>query len=275
MGFCFGVRQAINGLEKAVHECHRLETLGPVVHNPQVVDRLAQLGIVAIQDLAQHQGNAVAIPSHGVAPQVIEEIQAWGLKVVDTTCPNVRKAQRAARELAEAGFSVIVFGDAHHPEVRGVLGWVGEGGIATLDAEEALNSARASGLGIISQTTQSQAQFTSFVNQLVSSLLPKITELRVINTVCDATRKRQAAALELAKRVDLMLVIGGWNSANSRGLAEVCSSVGVETHHIENSRELQDSWLKECQRIGITAGASTPDQAIEEVVARLREMTLA
>lgn len=274
MGFCFGVRRAIDILQKAAKKYHRLETLGPVVHNRQVVDQLAQLGIVEIQDLAQLQGKIIAIPSHGAAPQLVEEIRAQGLQMVDTTCPIVQKAQRAASELAEAGFSVIIFGDADHPEVRGVLDGVGDKGLATLDAQEALNFARSGRIGIISQTTQSPAQFVGFVTQLISSLLTEVKELRIINTICDATRKRQAAALELAKKVELMIVIGGRNSANTRRLAEVSSSAGVETHHIETAKELNNSWLKNRRKIGITAGASTPDQAIEEVMAKLKEITL-
>ncbi len=273
MGFCFGVRRAVKLLQEAAYKYNGVETLGAVVHNQQVVNSLAQLGVRVVETPEQLGGGIVAIPSHGVEPQVMGRLQGRGVRIIDATCPIVRKAQMAARDLAKGDFWVIVFGDAEHPEVKGILGWAGEKGVAALDVEAAWRIDKLPRrLGVLSQTTQSTTHFTHFVNELSASLLPKIEELRIINTLCQATIKRQAAALKLAREVDLMIVVGGRNSANTHRLAEICSSTGVEAHHIETAAEIDVSWLKGKKRLGITAGASTPDKVIQEVILKLEEM---
>lgn len=270
MGFCTGVRRAISILERTARQVGPLETLGPVVHNQQVIDGLALTGIRVAESLDQVQGKLVAISSHGVSPELLEEMERRGLKAIDTTCPFVRRAQVAARRLAEAGFFVIVFGEGSHPEVQGVLGWTRGKGVATLDLPRFDTLPRR--IGILSQTTQSFAGFARFVAEFVESGLAPLSELRVLNTVCDATRKRQQAALELASRADVMFVVGGRSSANTRRLAEICASTGVDTHQIETSAEIDPSWLRNRCRVGVTAGASTPDYAIDEVVTKLKHL---
>lgn len=270
LGFCTGVRRAIDILERKAREVGPVETLGAVVHNQQVVEGLARCGIKAVESLDHLQGNILAISSHGVSPQVLEQIRDRGLQIVDTTCPFVRRAQVAARRLAQAGFLVIVFGEESHPEVQGVLGWAEGKGLATLEPPRFDKMPRR--IGIISQTTQSYAGFARFVASFIDISLATLSELRVVNTICDATRKRQQAALELASRVDLMVVVGGRNSANSRRLAEICAAAGVETYHIERAAEIDPAWLRNHRRVGVTAGASTPDQAIEEVIAKLKHL---
>ena len=273
IGFCFGVKRAIAMLEGAARKYGSVETLGAVVHNQTVVERLAALGVAVAESLEHLQGNVVAISSHGVAPEVVREIKRRGLFLVDTTCPRVRSAQRAARKLAGAGFDVIIFGDAEHPEVKGVLGWMGERGMAILDERVLAQWGQLPRrLGVVSQTTQNPTHFASFVGRLVELILPNTLELRVVNTICDATGKRQAAALELAQRCDLMLVIGGRFSANTRHLAETCATAGVETHLIESAPEIEEAWLRGRQHIGITAGASTPAEAVEEVILTLKHI---
>ena len=270
MGFCFGVRRAINILKKAARQYGGLETLGAAVHNQQVVAELAKAGVQVAESLDDLRGNIIAIASHGVGEQVMADIEARGLQLVDTTCPIVRSAQMAARGLAEAGFSIIVFGNADHPEVKGVLGWTGGKGLATLDTQAVTRLSRLPHrLGILSQTTQSPARFAEFVAMLVGSTLDRLSELRVVNTICGATRKRQAAALELAGRVDLMVVVGGRTSANTIRLTEMCAATGVGTYQVESAAEVKEAWLKGRRRVGVTAGASTPTQAIDEVVLRL------
>lgn len=273
MGFCFGVRRAIALMERATREQGPLESLGGVVHNRQVVDRLAALGVQVVDNLDQAQGPVVAITSHGVGPAVHQAIAARGLLAINATCPFVRKAQRVARAMARDGFFVIVFGDADHPEVRGVLGWAGERSLATTDAAALASRLPAPRrLGILSQTTQSPARFAAFISQVVEQFLASAREVRVVNTICDATTKHQEAALELAHQVDLMLVVGGRNSANTRRLAELCAATGVPTHHVEAAAELDPAWLAGCRRAGITAGASTPDEVIAEVARCLKEL---
>lgn len=270
LGFCFGVRRAIQVVEQAVERLGALNTLGPVVHNQRVVEKLAALGVTAIANSEVASG-VIALPSHGAPPQVVAGLKKRGMEVVDATCPMVRRAQKAAHELAAAGFRVVIFGDAQHPEVRGVLGWAGEEATATLDAASLSFRRWPKKLGILSQTTQNADSFASFVSQLLSRGLEKATEVRVLNTICHATRERQQAALEVARRSDLMLVVGSFTSANTRQLARLCSQV-TETHQVEGPQDIQPSWLEGKDRVGVTAGASTPDEAVSEVIARLEEM---
>ena len=273
MGFCWGVRRAISIMEKAASERGQILSLGPIVHNPQVAAALAEKGVQVTTSIDGVSGKAVAIAAHGVGPKVLEEAKAKGLDIIDTTCPIVTRSQRWAKKMAENGFTVIVYGDADHREVKGVLSWAQGKGIALTEEDvHSLPPGLLSRVAIIPQTTQSPARFAAFMNRLLRERLAEISELQVVNTLCNVTAGQQAAARELAQEVELMLVIGGHNSANSRHLAEVCHEVGVETHHIETAAELEEGWLTGRERVGITAGASTPDWAVDEVVQRVREL---
>jgi len=271
-GFCFGVRRAIDILENVVHERDGVETLGAVVHNEQVLKRLAKIGVRLAKSVDDIQGNLAAISCHGVSPQLEAEIQARHIDIVDTTCPFVRRAQVAARRLAESGFFVVVYGDAEHSEVKGVLGWANNKGIATLNEKFVATSDHLfRRLGILSQTTQIPTHFNEFVKKLIDSALARDYELRIVDTICHDIRKRQTSALELANKVDLMLVIGGHSSANTQRLAELCSTA-AKTYLIETAEEIQPSWLQGQHYIGVTSGASTADQTINEVLAKLEAM---
>ena len=267
-GLCFGVRRAIKIIEKATKEHQEIATLGPIVHNRLVVAKLAEMGIKVINELDQVQDRVIAISSHGAPPLLLSQIQARELRVIDTTCPIVRSAQKAAKKLAQAGLRVIIFGETTHPEVKGLLGWAGNNAIATLTGEKVARLKLPRRFGIISQTTQSHAKFVEFINEVIRVVFPNVQEVHIINTLCQETQKRQEAAVELAGKSDLMIVVGGHNSANTKRLAEVCSPI-VETHLIETAAEIQMGWLSGKQNIGVTAGASTPDEAIEEVVRKL------
>jgi 4-hydroxy-3-methylbut-2-enyl diphosphate reductase len=270
IGFCFGVRRALDILEKAAREHGTVETLGAIVHNQPVLDRLASVGVRIASGVDDIRGSVVAISAHGVSPQIEREIKARHIDIIDTTCPFVHRAQIAARRLARAGFFTIVYGDAHHPEVKGVLGWAGDKGLATVD-EQLITKLKPlpRRLGILPQTTQIPEHFNEFAKKLIDHALGKDSELRIVDTICHDIRERQAQALELARRVDLMLVIGGHNSANTNRLAQLCSEVAT-TYLIETADEIQTLWLKGKHHIGITAGASTADETIDEVIARLK-----
>jgi 4-hydroxy-3-methylbut-2-enyl diphosphate reductase len=268
LGFCFGVRRALRIIEGSADGQVKISTLGPIVHNKTVVERLKRLGVDAVDSVEDLKGGVIAISSHGVSPAAQEKIHAKGAAVIDTTCPIVRSAQKAAQRLAKAGFGVIIFGEAKHPEVRGLLGWAGEKAIASMDADALRLEGLPERIGILAQTTQSRAEFTAFLSKLTGRLLPRAKEIRVVNTLCQETQKRQSAAEDIAGASDLMIVIGGHNSANTRRLADVCSRI-VETHHIENADEINTTWLKGKKAVGITAGASTPDEAIEQVIVKI------
>ena len=309
LGLCFGVRRAVKMLKEAAIRYGRVETLGPVAHNQQLVQQLAEVGVTPVDEPGKVIGGILAISAHGTTPAVLSEIEARGIHVIDTTCPIVRRAQNTARELAKAGYCVIVFGEAEHSEVKGLLGWAGGRGVAALDAAqidlsslplggEGLTLDRAGEkkhpgcrVGIISQTTQSWPAFVDFVGKLIHAVPSMIAaggavlekgggervekgdleEIRIVNTLCQTTRRRQEAALELAARSQLMIVIGGRNSANTKRLAELCSPV-VETHLVEGASEVESRWLAGKRHVGVTAGASTPDEAVEELVSKLESL---
>ena len=268
LGFCFGVRRAIKMIQTAAGKHQGLVTLGPIVHNRLVVANLSERGISMVNELDQLEGKAVAIASHGISPELLSQIQSRQLHIIDTTCPIVRSAQKAAKKLSETGYGVVIFGEANHPEVKGLLGWADHKAIATLNGEEIAKSSLPRRLGVLAQTTQSRLQFAEFIKEVTSAVFPHVHELRIMNTLCEETQKRQDAALELAGKSDLMIVVGGHNSANTQRLAEICLPI-VETYLIETAAEIQTGWLAGKQHIGITAGASTPDEAIDEVVLRL------
>ena len=271
-GFCFGVRRAINTLEKLARERGGIETLGAVVHNQQVLQKLAESGVRVVDNIDDIQGNAVVTSSHGVSPDLEEKIRARHNEVISTTCPNVHRAQSAAQKLADEGFFVIIYGDAGHPEVKGILGWAKGKGIATTDEKAvAAIDPLPRRLGILSQTTQVPARFAEFVKKITDFASGENLEIRVIDTICDDLRERQEAALELAGRVDLMLVVGGRSSANTNRLAELCGQV-TETHLIETAGEIDPAWLEGKQHIGVTSGASTAEETVDEVMQKLQVM---
>jgi len=273
IGFCSGVKRAIEILEKTARERGRVETLGAVVHNQQVLQRLAEIGIRVANSIDDIQAETVAIGAHGVDPRLEDEIRARYTDIINTTCPFVHRAQAAARRLARSGFLVIIYGDATHPEVRGILGWANGKGVATLDENFiATLEHLPRRLGILSQTTQIPAHFTQFVKKIIDSTLAKDAELRIIDTICHDIRERQQAALELANRVDLMLVIGSHTSANTNHLAELCATT-TKTRLVETAEEIQPSWLQGHHHVGVTGGASTAEETINEVLAKLEALS--
>ena len=289
MGFCFGVRRAVDMMQDSLREDGPMVSLGSVVHNPQVVDDLRQEGLEVIHSAADAAHRPVAITAHGVGPEVIATLQAQGTRIVDTTCPIVTRSQQWARRLSEEGFAVIIFGDPNHKEVRGVSTWA-QGNVLTLASEddiEALPDDFPSRVGVLSQTTETEGHFASFVKRLLEVNMDRISELRVLNTLCHATTSQQSATMQLAGQVSLMIVIGGRESANTRHLAAVSREFGVQTYHVETADEIEPAWLipdltvggpakgKSAGgelAVGVTAGASTPDSIIEEVIERLRQL---
>lgn len=274
MGFCFGVRQALDIINKAIKEYGSVTTLGALVHNQQVVEDLKTRGVKMIDSNELPENEVVVIPSHGVGPQIWELCKRKPVRVVNATCPFVRRAQVSSKRLAKAGFLVVIFGDKGHPEVKAVLEWADGQGLATEDDDFVTKLDKLpKKLSVLSQTTQSPENFTKFVNKVIEQGLEDIAEMRIINTICPATRKRQDAALQLARDVDVVIVIGGYNSANTRRLAQLCADTGVETHHIEKGSEINPTWFQEKKSAGITSGASTPDYVINEVIQYLQSLS--
>lgn len=268
-GFCYGVKRAVRMAEDSIAMDGPSFTLGPIIHNPQMVARLAEKGVGLAESLTEAvSGGNMIIRSHGVGPEVYEQAEKMGLRIIDATCPHVKKAQMAAHALAEDGCQVVIAGERHHPEVKSIFEWSGKNALIVETPEEAEAVRRYPKLGVVAQTTFSGAQF----KRIVKVLLDKAPSLRVERTICTATQQRQAAAIEIAHDVDCMLVIGGKNSANTTRLAELCAKAGCRTYHIETADELKSAWFSGMKRVGMTAGASTPDWIIEEVCEKVQDM---
>lgn len=237
-------------------------TLGPIIHSPQVVQRLEDMGVKVLKDLTAMDKGTIIIRSHGVASEELEEAVRKELDIVDATCPFVKKAQEHVKSLSQQGYDVVVVGDADHPEVQGIVSYATGKVFVVGSEEEARELPRMGKIGIVAQTTQS---FDN-LKLVVRECLMKGAEIRVFNTICDATAVRQEEAKELATQVDCMIVIGGYNSANTRRLAEVCKELQPQSYHIETAQQLNPDWFEGVEKVGITAGASTPKWVIDEVV---------
>ncbi|MFA5315865.1 MAG: 4-hydroxy-3-methylbut-2-enyl diphosphate reductase [Dehalococcoidales bacterium] len=273
VGFCFGVGRALEIVERMARERGGIEMLGAVVHNSRVMEELESLGCRVARGPDDVRGSAVVTSAHGIAPEMLKELKARRIEVIDTTCPFVRRAQTAARKLARDGFLVVVYGEAAHPEVKGILGWAGGRGLATLDTGFLASlHPQPRRLGVVSQTTQVPARFQRFIKKLVSEAFTQNSEFRLVDTICHDIRQRQAQAAELAGRVNLMIVVGGRESANTRYLASLCSRITM-THRVASAGEIKPPWLQGHQRIGIASGASTPEITLAEVMARVKELT--
>ncbi len=260
LGFCYGVKRAVTIAQENASADGTSSTLGPIIHNPQVVERLKTEGVGTVDALAEMDRGTVIIRSHGVGPEVYEEAEQRGLNLVDATCPHVKKAQLSAKKLADSGRKVVIVGEKKHPEVRSIFEWSGGQAVVIETEEEADALDSCAKLGVVCQTTFSGDKFKS----IVMHLLEKSRDVHIQRTICTATDQRQKAALDLAAQVDMMLVIGGKNSANTTRLAQICAEKCL-TYHIETAEELQDEWFDKIEKIGITAGASTPDWIIKEV----------
>ena len=230
MGFCWGVRRAIDIMETAAEEHGEIISVGPIVHNPQVVSELEEMGI-RTNVKPEGDEHPVAITAHGVGPQVIDEVKKTGAKIIDGTCPIVTRSQRWARKMAEGGFTVLVFGDPDHREVHGVLGWAGNKAIAVHDGDP-LPSPLPSRIAVISQTTQSPERFAEFVGRIMRDHVSEITELRLINTLCDVTSGQQAAARELGK-------ITGGNRVAVSQLSRIGPQEQPQLHHLRESGQIE------------------------------------
>ncbi len=289
-GACYGVQRALDMADEVIADGSRAYTLGPLIHNPQVVADLAARGAEAVgsvEDIcwegaaagdASAEGSAsaagdvpaVVIRSHGVTPQVLAAVEDRGFTVVDATCPHVSRAQHAAAELAGEGCRVIVVGEAGHPEVEGLTAWAEEAGgkVDVVAAPEEIPEGLYDPVGVVAQTTQRRENLEAVVAALRAAGLEPIVK----NTICSATRQRQEAAADLASAVDAMVVIGGRNSSNTTRLAEVWALSCPRTFHIESADELDPAAFAGCRRVGVTAGASTPENQIAAVEKFLRAL---
>jgi small subunit ribosomal protein S1 len=269
-GLCFGVKRALKTAFETAGK-GRVYCFGPLIHNPQEVDRLRRAGVQTVEDFSSlDKDDLLIIRSHGVPPLQLARAREKGLQIIDLTCPFVGKAQRDAELLQKEGYQVIVIGEKQHPEVQGILGYAGDDAIVVERVEEVESLKFGNRLGVVAQTTQSYGNFSG----IVLKLLRLSKELKVFNTICYSTKERQDAARVLAGQVDVMLVVGGRNSANTTRLASICRQEGKSTYHIEVADEIEPEWLKGVSKVGVTAGASTPDWVVEGVMKKLKSRKL-
>ncbi|MCW1713285.1 MULTISPECIES: 4-hydroxy-3-methylbut-2-enyl diphosphate reductase [Synergistaceae] len=268
-GLCFGVRRAISKLEEELLRSGTVYSLGSPIHNPQETHRLTGMGLVVVESAEEVPAGSVAfIRAHGVTPLQADILMKKCRKVVDGTCPFVKTAQKRAKDLSSEGYVVVISGDRHHPEVRGIMGYV-EGEVAVVSSEEGIpDNLKGRRCGILSQTTQKVGSFVA----LVGSFIKVSPEIKVYNTICKATLARQDSVCRLASKVDGMIILGGRNSANTKKLAEISMDVGVSTLWIEHAGEIDRGWLQNRDDIGIAAGGSTPDWLIKELIQKLNMM---
>ena len=268
-GFCFGVRRALQLAREATESHREVACLGPLIHNRQVVEDLEQRGMRVVDDISDvSPGAAALVRAHGAGPSVYEDAEERGVELIDATCPFVRRVQQAAARFVEDDYQVIVLGERDHPEAQAIVAHAGGRAVTVEDATELDQIEIADRVAVVCQTTQRMDK----LQDLIRPLLPLISELRVANTICDATSKRQKASVHVAERADLMIVVGGYHSANTNRLAQICRATGTRTEHIETAEELDAGWLDGVQVVGITAGASTPPEATDAVCLRIEQL---
>lgn len=264
-GFCPGVRNAINLAHKTLAERKDVSSLGHIIHNEDVVSRLSKDGLKPVETIDAIESGTVLIRSHGATLDQLDEIKQKGLQIVDATCVLVKRVQKIAQQLHEEGYRVLIIGDKDHPEVKAVVGYTeGVEVVGSPDDLDKLSNGKK--LGVICQTTQSPDHFTEMIAAIARR---GFAEMKVINTLCKETMERQEAAVKLCRQVDIMFVLGGMHSANTRKLAELCKKHNSQTYHLQNWAEFDTNLLCGKATAGVTAGASTPDEVIEEFVSNL------
>ncbi|MBO0720414.1 MAG: 4-hydroxy-3-methylbut-2-enyl diphosphate reductase [Blastocatellia bacterium] len=269
LGFCMGVKRAVDLAYRALEKDRQVATLGPLIHNAQEIERLEGDGIRMIDETSIPASGVVIIRAHGVAPEAYDELKARGLKVMDGTCPYVHYSQRKGMELREEGYTIVIAGDKNHPEIKGILGYIDNQAYIVKSVEEARALPAFDRIGVIAQTTINPAKYRA----IVDVLREKAKDVKVCETICDATEENQKAIRSLSSEVDLIYVIGGRHSANSNKLVEAARERCPRSFLIETPDEIDAADVRGVERVGIGAGASTPDWMIQRVVERLRNLS--
>ncbi len=275
-GFCYGVKRAVEGAKKVVKESENVYGLGEIVHNKDVVKQLENLGMHFIEDIREAKGKTI-IRAHGIPKQVYQEAEKKQIELIDYTCPKVLKIHEIAEEYAKNGYYIFLLGNRKHPEIIGTLSYCGENKFViekeedALKALEILEKSGIKKLLVISQTTYSLEKFY-IIEEIIKNELPKDIELIVKNTICQATEIRQKETEEISKKVDCMIIIGGKNSSNTKKLYDIAKQNCKMVIFIENAKEINLDNIRLDDKIGVMAGASTPEESIEEVVSKLKKI---
>lgn len=273
IGFCFGVKRAMNRAKELLEEVphDRIYMLGEMIHNPQVINDFQEKGIHIVHDISRVPSHAYLITrAHGIIQTEMKLAEQEGIQLIDTTCPYVKKLHKIADLLEKESYQIIIFGDPDHPEMKSLLSYTKNHVTVIQSADELKNHCMVTSgkIGLISQTTKDINEY----KQILTAIFNDAEELRVFNTICKATILRQESARKLAQNVDVMIVVGGFNSANTNRLVRISKQTGVKTYHIENETQLQDKWFIRKKRVGVTSGASTPDYITERVIEAIKRM---
>lgn len=266
-GFCFGVKRAIRIAENTKDSA----TYGELIHNAEEINRLKEHFNVrtlnTMQDLENE--NSIIIRTHGITKKDLDAFKSQNKKIIDATCPFVSKPQNIVEKMSKDGYDIVIFGDKNHPEVKGIMSYALKNVFVVLNTDELMNKKISNKVAVVSQTTKKVEEFT----KIVSFLITRSKEVRVFNTICNATLENQKAVEKLAKKADVMIIIGGKNSSNTKQLYLISKQICSDSYHIENESELEKEWFKGKNLCGISAGASTPDWIIANVSNKIRELS--
>ncbi len=264
-GFCFGVKRAINIAEISKNAV----TLGPLIHNNKEINRLKErFNVNTAHDMKEIKRNdKVIIRTHGIPKNELKELKNIASEIIDATCPFVTKPQQICEQMSKEGYDIVIFGDENHPEVKGVKSYVSTKAAVVLSVEELKKYRFSSKIAVVSQTTRKMSEYLKIINYLIE----RYKEVRVFNTICNATFENQDAARKLSKEADVMIVIGGKNSSNTKQLYNICKEHCERSYLIESKEELKKEWFENAEICGITAGASTPDWIIEEIIEHIKK----
>ncbi len=274
-GFCFGVKRAMEMAYEYAgqNKTGEVYSLKQIIHNHQEEARLEKKGIKRIEKVDEAKpGTMVIISTHGTTPREENILKSKNVKILDTTCPYVKKIHNIVKRLTSGGYQVIIVGDKRHLEVKGIQGYAKGNGVVISGKKDLKKTVLKNKIGVVSQTTQNAAEYRDIINGILEKAFCKnYSDIHIFNTICDATQKRQEATIKLAGKVDAMLIIGGKNSANTGRLYKLSRKILKEVHHIETEKEIKKRWLKGKKNIGISAGASTPSWIINAVIKKLKE----
>jgi 4-hydroxy-3-methylbut-2-enyl diphosphate reductase len=267
-GFCFGVKRAIEIAESS----RDATTIGPLIHNNEEINRLkSNFNVITSNDITElGDAKKAIIRTHGIVKDDFEKLKQSDVEIIDATCPFVTKPQQIVEKMSQEGYKIVIFGDVKHPEVKGVMSYAVNEPLVVMSVDELRDVNISHKVAVISQTTRKVSEF----QKIVTYLMEKVKEVRVFNTICNATFENQDAARDLSQEADVMIVIGGKNSSNTKQLLSIAEENCKDSYLIENERELKKNWFEKKQMCGITAGASTPDWIIEKIVATIREFSV-
>lgn len=262
MGFCFGVERAVNIVEEEASKSSKICTFGPLIHNPRFIKSLEDKGVKQVDSFEDVNGSKLIIRSHGAEKNTYESLKKLGIEYVDATCPIVLKSQKIVSDLAGKGIFTVIVGDPNHSEIKSIKSFAKEGEILVTTNKDDLKDLKAEEIGILAQTTLHHDFFEEFC-KIANENVEKV---HVYNTICNATLHRQNAAKEMAKESTCVIVVGGKNSSNTKKLASLCANIQPRTHHVESATELKQEWFNSDDTVGITAGASTPESHVKEII---------